>query len=202
MRHALIAALSFSAFALVAQQPAAAPVAAPTAKPAAPKMEMPKPGPEMDKLKGFAGSFRVDEHHEAGFMGPASLSSGFSHVSEGPGGLSLLIDYTTLVGPMRGMKGHGILAWDAEAKAYKQAWTDSMGPMTVMSTGNWEGDALVMRSEGTMMGKAYKEQDTFSGLGAEGFTLTIEMSMDGAPFQKAMTLIHHRLAEPAKPAAK
>lgn len=198
MRRVLISALGFSALALVAQQPAAAP-AAPAAKPA---FEMPKPGPEMDRLKAFVGSFRVDEHHEAGFMGPAGLSSGFSRVTEGPGGFSLLIDYTTLVGPMHGMKGHGVLGWDAEAKAYKQVWTDSMGPMIVMSTGNWEGDALVMRSEGTLMGKPYKEQDTFSGLGPEGFTLTVEMSLDGGPFQKAMTLIHHRLAEPAKPVAK
>jgi len=53
-----------------------------------------------------------------------------------------------------------------------------------------------------MMGKAYKERDTFSGMGPEGFTLTIEMSMDGGPFQKVMTLLQHRLAEPAKAAAK
>ena len=193
MRRIAIPVLALSTLALCAQAPA--PAAAPAAKPAA--FEMPKPGPEMDKLQPLVGSFRVDEHHEASAMGPAGLSSGFSHVSEGPGGLSLIIDYTTLVGPMRGMKGHGIIAWDAEAKAYKQAWTDSMGPMIVMSTGAWEGDTLVMNSGGTLMGKAYKERDTFSGMGPEGFTLTIEMSMDGAPFQKVVTLNQHRLAEPA-----
>jgi len=198
MRRVFASVLAFSTLALVAQAPA--PAAAPAPKPAA--FEMPKPGPEMDKLKPLIGSFRVDERHEASSMGPAGLSSGFSHVKEGPGGLSLLIDYTTLVGPMRGMKGHGILVWDGEAKAYKQAWTDSMAPMMVMSTGAWEGDTLVMNSEGTMMGKAYKERDTFSGMGPEGFTLTIEMSMDGGPFQKMLTLNQHRLAEPAKPAAK
>lgn len=199
MRRTLIAALGFSALALAAQQPAAAP-AAPAPKPAA--FEMPKPGPEMDKLKPFVGSFRVDQHIEATSMNPASLSSGFSHVAEGPGGLSLLIDYTSHSGPMHGMKGHGVLGWDGEAKTYKQFWTDSMAPMMVMSTGGWEGDTFIMRSEGTMMGKAYKEKDTYSGIGAEGFTITIEMSMDGGPFQKAMTLNHHRLAEPAKPAVK
>ena len=135
-------------------------------------------------------------------MGPAGVSAGYSHVAEGPGGLSLVIDYTTLSGPMHGMKGHGVIVWDAEAKAYKQVWTDSMAPMIVMSTGAWEGDRLVLRSEGTMMGKAYKERDTFSGMGPEGFTLTVEMSMDGGPFQKALTLLQHRLPEPAKPAAK
>jgi hypothetical protein len=198
MRRIAIPVLALSTLALCAQAPA--PAAAPAAKPAA--FEMPKPGPEMEKLQPLVGSFRVDEHHEASSMGPAGLSSGFSHVSEGPGGLSLIIDYTTLVGPMRGMKGHGILAWDDEAKAYKQAWTDSLGAMLVMSSGTWEGDTLVMNSGGTMMGKAYKERDTFSGMGPEGFTLTIEMSMDGGPFQKVVTLNQHRLAAPPKPAAK
>lgn len=201
MRRAILPVIGFSALTLFAQAPATAPAAAPSAKPAA--FEMPKPGPEMDKLKPLMGSFRVDEHHEVGFEGPAGVSSGFSHVTEGPGGLSLIIDYTTLSGPMHGMKGHGVLAWDGEAKAYKQAWTDSMAPMMVMSTGAFEGDSLVMNSEGTMMGKAYKERDTFSGMGPDGFTLTIEMSMDGgSSFQKVMTMLQHRMADSAKPAAK
>ncbi|HZU52534.1 MAG TPA: DUF1579 family protein [Holophagaceae bacterium] len=197
MRRVLAPLLAFSSLALFGQQPAPAP--APAAKPA---FEMPKPGPEMAKLQPFIGSFRVNERHEAGFMGPAGVGAGFSHVSEGPGGFTLLVDYTTLSGAMHGMKGHAILGWDAEAKTYKQVWTDSMAPMMVMSTGGWEGETFVMNSEGTMMGKAYKERDTFSNIGAEGFTLTVEMSMEGGPFQKAMTLTHYRLAEPAKPAAK
>ena len=196
MRRALIPALGFSALSLLAQQPAPAPAA----KPAKAAMEMPKPGPEMDRLAPLMGSFRVDEHQEAGFMGPAGVSAGYNHVSSGPGGFSLLVDYTTLSGPMHGLKGHGVLGWDATAKAYKQVWTDSMGPAIVMSTGNWEGDALILNSEGTMMGKPYKEKDTFAGFSPDGFTLTIEMSMDGGPFQKAMTLIHHRIAPAAAPA--
>jgi hypothetical protein len=202
MRRVFLAALTSSSLALFAQQPAPAPAssAAPAPKPAA--FEMPKPGPEMERLRPMMGSFRVNERHEAGFMGPGGVSAGFSRVSEGPGGFSLLIDYTSLSGPMHGMKGHGVLGWDGEAKTYKQVWTDSMAPMIVMSTGGWEGDAFILHSEGTMMGKAYKERDTYSDIGADGFTITIEMSMDGGAFQKVMTLTQHRLAEPAKPAPK
>lgn len=195
MRRASAPLLALSSLALLAQQPAPAP--APATKPA---FEMPKPGLEMERLKPLMGSFRVDEHQEAGFMGPAGVSAGYNHVSSGPGGFSLLVDYTTLSGPMHGLKGHGVLGWDAAAKAYKQVWTDSMGPAIMMSTGNWEGDALILNSEGTMMGKPYKEKDTFAGFNPDGFTLTIEMSMDGGPFQKAMTLIHHRIAPAVAPA--
>ncbi|MBS1767041.1 MAG: DUF1579 family protein [Acidobacteria bacterium] len=198
MRSVLLSALALSSFALAAQQPAAAPAA-----PAAPaKMEAPKPGPEMAKLQDLIGNFRVDEHIEASAMGPASVGAGFSHVAQGPGGFSILIDYTTLSGAMHGLKGHGAMAWDDNAKTYKQSWVDSMSPTLTVSTGAWEGDTLVMHSEGSFMGKPYKEQDVFSGIGADGFTITISWSMDGGPMTKMMTLNHHRLASAAAPATK
>ena len=202
MRSVLASVLALSSFALIAQQPAAAP-----AKPAAPaKMEVPKPGPEMAKLQLLIGSFRVDEHIEASAWGPASLGAGFSHIKAGPGGFSLLVDYTTLSGAMHGLKGHGVLGWDDNAKTYKEVWTDSMSPAIAVSTGAWEGDSLVMRSEGSMMGKPYKEEDVFSAISQEGFTLTISMAIDGAPMAKMMTLNHHRLGAaapaPAAPPTK
>ena len=198
MRRILASALGLSALSLFAQQPAAAP-----AKPAAPaKMEMPKPGPEMAKLQALVGSFRVDEHYEAGPWGGASQGAGYSRVTAGPGGFSVLVDYTTLSGVMHGLKGHGVLGWDDGAKTYREVWTDSMGPIIAESTGNWDGDTLVMRSEGTMMGKSYKEEDVFSGITPDGFTLTMSMSFEGAPMAKMMTLNHHRNAPMApKPSA-
>lgn len=195
MRLALASLLAFSSLALVAQAPAAAPA------PAAPAVqETPKPGPEMAKLQAFVGSFRVDEHHEAGAWGPATQGAGFNRISIGPGGFSLLIDYTTLSGALHGMKGHGVIGWDDGSKTYRQVWTDSLGPVIAESTGNWEGDTLVMRMEGTMMGKSYKEEDVFSGISPEGFTLTASFSFEGAPMAKMMTLIHHRIAAAPKPA--
>ena len=193
MRNILASALVLSSFALAAQQPAA------PAAPAAPaKMEAPKPGPEMAKLQPFIGSFRVDEHYEAGPWGPASVGAGFNHITAGPGGFSILIDYTTLSGVMHGMKGHGVLGWDDGAKTYRQIWTDSMGPVIAESTGAWEGDTLVLRTEGTMMGKPYKEEDVFSNITADGFTLTASYSFEGGPMAKMMTLNHHRISPASK----
>lgn len=184
MRRALIFALGLSTFAVLAQEPAAAPA----------QWEVPKPGPEMAKLDGMVGTFAVNERHEAGLMGPAGSGKGVARVTRGPGGFTLLIDYTATAGAMKGMRGHGILGWDAEAKTYKQSWTDSMGPMIVTSAGSWEDGALVLLSEGTMMGKPYKERDVSSDITPKGFTLTINMSMDGAPFEKVMTLVYRRVA--------
>ena len=192
MRRILVAILGLSALALLAQDPGATPAAPP-------KWEVPKPGPEMAKLKLLMGSFSVEERHPAGAMGPAGGGKGVCHTTMGPGGFTLVIDYTATTGVMKGMKGHGLLGWDAEVKAYKQFWTDSNGPMMVQSMGDWDGDRLVMKSEGTMMGKAYKEQDVYSDITAKGFKLDIQMSMGDVPMQSVMTLTYHRMA--AKPPA-
>lgn len=167
--------------------------------PAAPAMEWPKPGPEMARLKAMIGTWHVEDIHEPGFMGPGGKGHGTGQVKLGPGGLSLIIEYACAAGPMKGYRGHGIVAWDGEAKAYKQSWTDNMAPMLMQSAGNWAGDTLVMTTEGTMMGKAFKSRDTFTGIGADGYTITTEVAMEGGPMKKVMTLVHTRAkAQPKK----
>ncbi len=176
----------------------------PDGKKAPPSMAdmMPKPGPEMAKLKGLMGTWNVDETMETSPMGPGGKGHGVGHVTAGPGGLSVLIDYRSIGGHMKGFKGHGVMAWDADAKMYKQSWTDNMAPTLMMSTGNWDGDKLIMNTEGTLMGKPFKGRDTFSDFTKDGFTLTSDMSMDGSPMAKAMTLVHrHPKPAEAKPDA-
>lgn len=168
-------------------------------KPAAPPaMEMPKPGPEMAKLQAMVGTWNVEETHEPGFMGPGGKGHGVAHTRMGPGGLSFMVDYKSSGGPMKTFQGHGVVAWDADAKMYKQAWVDNMAPTLMTSTGNWQGDILVMDTEGTMMGKPFKSRDTFTHFGPNGFTITTEMSMDGGPLKKVMTLVHKRAKAEAK----
>ncbi|MBL0311709.1 MAG: DUF1579 family protein [Holophagaceae bacterium] len=162
---------------------------------------MPKPGPEATKLKGMVGTWTVAETVEASPMGPAGTGRGVSRVSSGPGGLSIIIDYRSISGHMKGYRGHGVVAWDAEAKAYKQVWTDNMAQMIMLSTGNLEGDKLILNYEGTMMGKPFKSHDTMSGMGTDTLTMVSEMSMDGSPMAKVMTLVQKRVkATDAKPA--
>ena len=164
---------------------------------------MPKPGPEATRLKGMVGTWNVEETMEANPMGPAGKGHGVSRITAGPGGLSIIIDYRSVSGHMKGYRGHGVMAWDAEAKAYKQVWTDNMAQMIMISTGRWEGDNLIMNSGGTMMGKPFKAQDTMSGLGTDTMTMVTEMSMDSSPMAKVMALVHKRIKPSVvKPAEK
>ena len=185
--------LTLSALSLAAQEGKAQAKAQ-----AEPAMEMPKPGPEMAKIKSMLGTWHVQDIHEPGFMGPGGKGHGTGQVTLGPGGLSLIIEYKCAAGPMKGYRGHGIVAWDGEAKAYKQAWTDNMAPMLMQSAGSCVGDTIVMNTEGTMMGKAFKSRDTFTGIGPDGYTITTEVSMEGGPMKKVMTLIHTRVKAAAK----
>jgi len=127
-------------------------------------------------------------------MGPGGKGHGTAHVTSGPGGLSIRVVYASESpkGPMPGFKGEGLMAWDGEAGVYRQAWTDNYGAAVMVSTGRWEGEVLVMETEGKMMGKAFKSRDRFTGITPKGFTITTEMSMDGGPMQKAMALVHTR----------
>lgn len=184
----LFAALPLAAQETKAEKKATAPAA----------MPMPKPGPEMAKLNFMVGTWHVEETHEPGPMGPGGKGHGTGKVRLGPGGLSLLIDYASAAGHMNGYRGHGIVAWDGEAKCYKQAWTDNVAPMLMTSSGNWSGDIIVMTAEGTMMGKPFKSRDTFTSMSADGYTITTEVSMDGSPMTKFMTLVHTRVKGEAK----
>lgn len=179
-----------------------APLSAQGAKPekptAPPAMSMPKPGPEMARLQALVGTWNVEEIHEPGLMGPGGKGHGVAHTHLGPGGLSFMVDYKSSGGPMKAFHGHGVVAWDADTKQYKQAWVDNMAPTLMTSTGNWQGDNLVMDTVGTMMGKPFKSRDTFTGIGPNGFTITTEMSMGDEPMKKVMTLVHKRAKAEAK----
>jgi hypothetical protein len=196
MRIALILALGL-AFPGAAQDPAPKPDAAKA--PAFADM-MQKPGPEMARLKAFQGTWEVEEIHEPGPLGPGGKGQGVGRVVPGPGGLSMIIDYHSAAGPMRGFRGHGVLAWDEPSRSYRQSWVDNVMAMLMVSRGAWAGDTFVMHAEGTMMGKPFKSRDTFSGITKEGFTLTSEMSLDGAPMTKVMTLVHRRMKSGMRPA--
>jgi hypothetical protein len=191
MRLAVILALG-SALSAFAQDKAAEP-------PKAPAMAdmMPRPGPEMARMRALLGAWEVEETHEASAFGPGGKGKALSTVAPGPGGLSLRINYRSTEGRIKGFAGHGVLAWDESGKAYKQAWVDNMTPGLMVGTGQWEGDRFVVTTEAVMMGKPCRSRDTFSNITRDGFTLTSEMSLDGAPLAKMVTLVHRRRAEPA-----
>ena len=160
-------------------------------------MQMPKPGPEMKDLRDLVGTWTTDETYEVSpFMPTGGTGSGTTTTRLGPGGFSILID-TRSKNAMGSFSGHGVIAWDADAKAYKFSWVDSMTPALVMETGHKEGGSIVFTGAMMMQGKKYQTKDVISDVTPGSYTLT-SYSNDGTGEKKSMTMKFTKQEAPAK----
>src|SRR5438105_9170942 len=97
------------------------PSAATDKKPENPTAEKPKPSPEMKKLaRALGGRWQVEEKYEVTpFTPQGGEGKGMNVVHRGPGGLSLITNYTS-AGTMGEYHGTGITTWSPEENVYKQ----------------------------------------------------------------------------------
>jgi hypothetical protein len=147
---------------------------------------LPKPGPEMEKIKFHLGTWKTSEKHESspGFAG--GEGNGTMKVQPGPGGLSLVIDYSS-AGAIGKFAGHGVTLWDAEAKVYKSYWLDNFTAGAMEMTGNWEGKDFVLKGQMEYMGKSYTFKQVTTDISPTSYTMKMYMS-EGGPETLAMTI--------------
>lgn len=151
-----------------------------------PAMEMPKPGPEMEKMKWMVGKWNVTETHEKNDFGPGGPGKGTMVFSLGPGGFSHTFSYSS-TGPMGKFSGHGMTAWDAEAKLYRNVWADSMTPGIMTMECREDGKDWVCSGEAVMMGKKCTMRFRSIAPGPAGWTEVMEVSTEGGPYNKMIT---------------
>jgi uncharacterized protein DUF1579 len=152
-----------------------------------PGMEMPKPGPEMEKYKWMVGKWAVNETHEKSAFGPGGPGKGTAVITLGPGGFSHVMDYNS-TGPTGKFSGKGITAWDPAAKAYRGAWTDNMTPGIMVMECREEGMDWVCSGESMMGDKKMAMRSRAMNPAPAGWSEVMEVSMDGGPYQKMMTM--------------
>ena len=137
----------------------------------------PLPLPEMQRLsKLYAGRWEYTETYPKG----GAVNSGVYTSEPGPGGNSIFNHFHSK-GPAGEFDGAIVMTWDAREKAYKSYTLGDGFPGALVSTGQWEGDALVYRSElstGTMK-IAFRNSTKF----LEGGKLTSDQfsSANGGP---------------------
>ncbi|HWP43517.1 MAG TPA: DUF1579 family protein [Blastocatellia bacterium] len=151
-------------------------------------MQPARPGPEMEKIKFQLGTWKTTEKHEAGQGYPGGEGKGTMVVRPGPGGLSLIMEYTSsssVIGPFSGL---GITVWDAEARTYKNYWVDSFTAGLMEMTGNWQGKDFVLTGQAKQMGKTYTMKEVITDITPTSYTLKMYMSEDGGPEWLAMTI--------------
>jgi uncharacterized protein DUF1579 len=140
--------------------------------------QMPKPAPEMAKLKFLQGNWTYESTYEKGAFYPNGANTKGTYVAiEGPGGFSQIADFHEMA-PEGEEIGHEVTNWDDANHVYKSYVFGNAFPQCVMRTGHWDGNKLIFVTDfeqGTM--KMTLQSVTTAN--PDG-TITIQESMRGA----------------------
>jgi uncharacterized protein DUF1579 len=115
-----------------------------------------KSAPEMDRLKFYLGEWDYTETYPKSAAYPnGGKNTGLYTSKQGPGGNSLINGFHSK-GPVGDFEGLLVMTWDPKEKAYKAYVFGDAFPGAIIETGQFEGDALVFRSEFTSGGVTLK----------------------------------------------
>ena len=132
-------------------------------KPADAAMQMPAPGPEMDRLKFLVGNWDMNAEYLKSPMLPAGgKETGIYKARLGPGGFSVIADFD-VDGPMGKEIGHEIFSWDSKQKAYIVFLVGNF-PGAVTGTSHWEGNNLVIDTTFEAGGASTQLRATYSNI--------------------------------------
>lgn len=140
--------------------------------------EMPKPGPEHQRLAGFVGNWTFVGELKPGAMGPGGKMTGTDRIQWLPGNFSVERRFEGK-GPMGEIKGLEVLAYDSAKKTYTFNSFDSLG-MIGSGTLTVSGNTWLASGTGSIGGQVIHDCCNLA-FGPGGTTLAIkcEMSADG-----------------------
>jgi len=135
-----------------------------------------KPGAaEMERLKFYLGEWDYTETYPNG-----GKNAGVYTSKLGPGGNSLINTFFSR-GPVGDFDGLLVMTWDAKEKAYKGYIFGNNFPGALVETGQFEGDALVYRSEIPTQGASVKLRNSTRLTGPGTLVSEQFMAMKDAP---------------------
>ena len=146
--------------------------------------EMPKPGPEHQRLGYFVGKWRGEGEMKPGPFGPGGKFTEAEDVEWMPGGFFLLI-HSDEKGPMGNGKTLMILGYDSEKKTYTFNAFDSMGQHE-SATGKVEGDTWTWVSDSKIAGRQVKSRFTMKQVSPTSYTTKFEMQPEGGSWNTIM----------------
>jgi hypothetical protein len=113
---------------------------------AAQEMQMPTPGPEMDRVKFLIGAWNLSGEYAKSSMVPqGGKSSGWYKAQLGPGGFSVIADFEA-DGPLGKEIGHQVFVWDPKQSVYTVVTVGNF-PGAIIGKAHWEGENLITESE-------------------------------------------------------
>ena len=189
MKHAsmftLVAVMFVAAAAALAQNPPAQ-----------------KPGPELEKIKYFVGTWKTTGDLKPGPMGPGGKFTDTTHAEWMPGGFFIQMHSNGEMAGMGKMTSSAFMGYNTEDKVYTYDEFSSTGER-VSARGTLEGDTWTWTNEEKMMGKTMKGRFTEKMTSPTSYDFKFEMSMEGSPFETVMEGKATKVggAAAAKPAA-
>jgi hypothetical protein len=132
--------------------------------------ELPKPGPEQEKLKYFLGTWKAEAETKPNPYMPAGKSVMTSTCTLGPGGFFLECVGKGETYPTT----HVIIAYDSHAKLYTEFYASSAG-LVGGGTATVDGDTWTWMLEDKWLGEAAKGRTTVTIKSASQSTSKYEM---------------------------
>jgi len=149
--------------------------------------------PEMERLtKMYLGTWEYTETYPKTPAAPqGGVNTGIYKSELGPGGNSLVNRFRSQ-GPVGDFEGLMVYTWDPKEKAYKNYAFGNDFPGAFISTGNFEGDALVFHGELDAGGAKIATRNV-ARLDEKG-AMTVEefMTMPGKPEALLVTVVAKR----------
>ena len=91
-------------------------------------MEMPKPTPQHQRLRGLVGSWKGDEKmHPSPWDPKGGTAKGFFESRLDLDGMFVISEYRQERDGKVTYRGYGVFGWDSKQNAYTMYWFDSMG---------------------------------------------------------------------------
>ena len=108
-------------------------------------MEMPKIGPEHERLLAFVGEWQGDEELAPSAWGPGGAAFGRMSFRADLDGFAVIQEYIEQKNSHITFRGHGVLTVDPQTQDILWYWFDSFGfPPDEPARGRFEGEVLTM----------------------------------------------------------
>jgi len=142
---------------------------------------------QMEKLQLLVGTWSYTETYEKTAAMPEGGGGTGTYVARpGPGGYSLIVDFTTHLKTYDEI-GHGILTWDAKEKTYKQYIVGNGFPGCFVVTGQFDGGQLVFQGEFEAAGMKTALKTVYAEWKPNSLTVLEYYRIGDAPFQLLQT---------------
>lgn len=146
--------------------------------------QMPKPGPEVQRLGYFVGKWKGEGELKPGPYGPGGKFTTSDDNEWFPGGFFLVM-HSDAKTPMGDGKSMMVVGYNTEEKGYTFHSIDSMGEAET-SKGTVQGDTWTWLGESKMGGKSIKSRFTIKELSPTSYSTKLEMSIDGQSWMTMM----------------